>query len=322
MRFFTRQSTAAKVPGTCALLDIGDHASAGGHRFAMIHSNATQHVTVVLEAGVRSGERWSALFASDGIDVGNSGDITALTAVAETQPHEPARARWVHADADDELVALRMNLLDPSTVAMSARLAVTFDVVVRRARKDLTEQAVEIGRRLPRLIESLAAAGVAVRPMTSVEVVAVVAAAYREDLTVTDFADAVGGDLRERRDMFTHNGFRTASAVMAPARASSDVLETLCSPSLATPRSRVAVTYRREVPVPGRPVRLARMGVVVTVTEPNPIEPSLETKRTGLPLAGRLALRRGYDAQAALMAASLGIGVLLPEHALVEDVAI
>ena len=322
MRFLTRQSTAAKVPGTSAQLDIGDHASAGGHRFAMIHSAATQHVTVVLQAGVRSGARWPDLFASNGIDIGNSGDITALTAVAETEPLEQARARWVHADADDELVALRMNLLDPSMVAMRARLAVTFDVLVRRARKDLTEQAVEIGRRLPLLIESLAAAGVAVRPMTSAEVVAVVAAAYREDPTVTDFADAVDGDQRERRDLFTHNGFATAAAVMAPARASADVLERLCNPSLATPRTRVAVTYRREVPVPGRPVRLARMGVVVTVTEPEPIVPSLETKRTGLPLAGRLALRRGYDMQAALMAASLGIGVLLPEHALVADIAI
>ncbi|TSD94829.1 hypothetical protein FOS14_19495 [Skermania sp. ID1734] len=323
MRMLRRRSAeSAKVPGTTARLAISDHTSAGGHRFAMIHSRATQHVTVVFQAGARDLARWTELFGLDGIQVRDSVDITAITAVTETQPLAgEAQRRWLAADAADELVALRMDLLDVTEIALTARLAVTFDVLVRRAQKDLSEQGVEIGRRLPRLIESFAEAGIAVRPMSSVEVVAVVSAAYSETSADT-FADAFTGDLRERRDVFAHNGFRTAAAVMAPARARSDVIEALCTPSWTAARGRVAVTYRREVPAAGRAARLARMGVVVTVTEPSAVHPSLEAKRTGLPLAGRLALRRGYDAQAALMAASLGVGVLLPEHADITDVAI
>ncbi|TQM32681.1 SCO6880 family protein [Nocardia bhagyanarayanae] len=61
---------------------------------------------------------------------------------------------------------------------------------------------------------------------------------------------------------------------------------------------------------------LTRVGLLVTVTDRlNADMPGIEASLRGMTAASRLGVRRCYATQASTFAASLGIGVVLPEHA-------
>ncbi|MGS2811660.1 SCO6880 family protein [Nocardia sp. MW-W600-9] len=65
---------------------------------------------------------------------------------------------------------------------------------------------------------------------------------------------------------------------------------------------------------------LTRFGVLVTVTDHLDADlPGIEASVKGMAAASRLTVRRCYGYQAAGFAASLGIGLILPEHASISD---
>ncbi|WP_416566094.1 SCO6880 family protein [Nocardia testacea] len=109
-------------------------------------------------------------------------------------------------------------------------------------------------------------------------------AAEATQLVDSDFRDAVAAEQTER-------GIATASA-----------------------RIRVANTQAaREEQARG--AGLTRFGLLVTVTDHLDADlPGIEASVKGMAAASRLSVRRCYGSQAAAFAASLGIGLILPEH--------
>lgn len=317
-----------RPPQVATALSVSDHRTAAGHDFGLIRAHATGHYTVVLLGGDGSLTAWEQLLGgAESIDVGaDAGDVVALHAVLDTYPITAAAHReWVFAD--------RAPTVDAAEVAVRAHLAVTFTALTKVTRSEPEEMAVEIGRRLPTLLGSLAAAGIDVVPATSDQIAAFIAEAYREtdaEDAITDLADAGPADITHRvRDVFCHDGFQSTSWVISPHVLDTGLAEQVVAVREQLQRVRLMVSYRSirlaDTVAKDDPIRviftpaLRRFGAVVTITEPLHRSPRIDALRSRLPLAARLGVRSGYDRNAELFAAGLGVGVLLPEHSLIDD---
>jgi hypothetical protein len=319
--------TTLTLPQTTTPLAVTAHQSSGGHSFGLIHAQATGHYTVCLNS-VAPLDRWAALLAYPALDVGgHASDVVAITAVADTFPTTAdAYRRW--RDGTDDYPSAP---IDPDELGLRTHLAVTFAAATTDTRRFVEEMGVEVGRRLPTLIGSLAAARLPTTPLTAPQIAAIVAEAYREE-TSPDiaFADAGPTDTPHRvRTLFCHDGFVSSSWVVAPHVLDADPITALLRVHPTTPRRRLSVTWRRtriadELPTDD-PTHvtfiptLARFGALTTVTEPHARTPSLDAVRAELPLYARLGLRPAFDRHAELFAGGLGVGVLLPEHSELSD---
>lgn len=330
---------------------MAQYTASGGHEFAMVLCRSSMHATVVLDADTDL-QTWAEVFGgNDTLNFGKAFDIAAVTAVAESIPVGDAFDHWADGYGYPPESADHLGL--------STRIAVTFSVYGRPKQRDLAEeQALQIGRRLPALISSLSQIGLAVRPLRVDEVEALVndavcEGAIEREVALDAFRD---GEFVETRERFDHDGFSSVSGTIAPRAIPEATLAYLCAPSWKAARRRIAVTYRpikqddvdvellamtsaadgdaaetEEVDVvvdagfaanDERQHVMSRMGAIVTVTEAAQFVPSLDGLRDGMPLRTRLALRLAYDMQAAMFAGSLGIGVLLPDHTIIEDIAV
>lgn len=335
----SRGGTSVRFPGTTATLTLsGDYQSAGGHPFGLLHCASTHRATIVLDVDSPV-ELFTDLWAEfELLDFGDALDIDGLTAVIDSAPAEDAYRQWLAEGYGPR----------EGACSIATRVAITYAVMTKDRRRNVAEEAVEVGVRLPTLITSLSGLGLKARPMTSAEIIAAVGETYRETHPAR-FADVLADESEQRRDRMIHDGLETASATVASKHLDVPTVEHLAMPTWAAPRRRVAITYRPILPPvdaqlhdldddlaadladaevadaaaasPSRR-RLARMGAIVSVTEPRHRGASLETIRAELPLAGRLAVRLGYDLQAALFAGSIGVGVSLPEHLTVADVPV
>lgn len=317
-----------RPPQVGTALSVSDHRTAAGHDFGLVRAHATGHYTVVLLGGDGELAAWEQLLGgAESIDVGEgAGDVVALHAVLDTYPITAAAHReWVFAD--------RRPQVEATEVAVRAHLAVTFAALTKATRTEPEEMAVEIGRRLPTLLGSLSAAGIDVVPATSGHIAAFVAEAYREtdtDDDITDIADAGPADITHRvRDVFCHDGFQSTSWVISPHVLDTGLAAHVLAVREELQRVRLMVSYRRirlaDTVAEDDPIRvtftpaLRRFGAVVTITEPLHRSPRIDALRSRLPLSARLGVRSGYDRNAELFAAGLGVGVLLPEHSLIDD---
>ncbi|MFJ6099093.1 MULTISPECIES: SCO6880 family protein [Actinomycetes] len=317
--------TSARLPQVSTPLSIADYRSAGGHTFALVHAEQTAHYTVLLNCE-GSLAQWADLFGHRAISMGpDAPDVVGLSAVCESAPASvDGRRQWLLADGH--------HYLDPDTdIAVRAHVSVTFAAVADDTRKEPEEMGVEVGARLPALIGSLLGTGLAVTPMGSGDVLDVVCAAYNE-ITDTDGVSwpEIGPVQSHRvRTLLCHDDFVSSSWLISPHVLDTEVLHSLIAPAALVPRKRVTVTYRstRLSPEidPDDPSallhapHLERFGGIITATEPFGRTPTIEPVTDGLPLFGRLGLRKGYDRHAELFAAGMGIGVLLPEHSDITD---
>ncbi|SUE28923.1 hypothetical membrane protein [Nocardia farcinica] len=114
--------------------------------------------------------------------------------------------------------------------------------------------------------------------------------------------------------------YRLHSAAEATALVDSDFRDAIAAEQtergIATASARIRVgntqAAREEQ---ARGAGLTRFGVLVTVTDHLDGDlPGIEASVKGMAAASRLAVRRCYGSQAAAFAASLGIGLILPEH--------
>lgn len=314
----------ARLPQISAALSISDHSSAGGHRFALVNAAATGHYTVLLAAD-GSLDRWAELFAYPAISMGaDAPDVVAVTAIVDTFPDTTdAYRQWVFPDGHHRI--------DPADVGVRAHVAITFAAQSDTTRNDPAEMGVEVGKRLPVLIGSLSAAGIDATPLTSTQVTDVASSAYNEvadaDIAFTDIGPT---DTTHRvRDVFCHDGFLSSSWVISPHVLDERVLAELVAPDPAIPRKRVAITYRStrlaatiaddDPAALLLTTNLEQFGAILTVTEPLGRRPSTEALRARLPLFARLGIRKGFDRNAELFAAGIGVGVLLPEHGEISD---
>lgn len=318
-------NTRARLPQVSTPLSIADYPSAGGHTFALVHAEQTAHYTVLLDCE-GSREQWAELFSHGAISMGpDAPDVVALSAVCETFPSTvDGRRQWLLADGHHHL--------NPDTdIAVRTYVAVTFAAMAADTRKEPQEMGVEVGARLPALIGSLLSTGLAVTPMGTGDVLDLVCGAYNE---ITDTDGVTWGEVgpvtaHRVRKLLCHDDFVSSGWIISPHVLDAAVLEELICPRAQIPRTRVTVTYRstRLSPDIGsddpaallHTPRLERFGAIATVTEPLGRDPVIEPMTAALPLYGRLGIRKGYDRHAELFAASLGIGVLLPEHSVIAD---
>lgn len=321
----SRLQSTATLPQISAALSISDHSSAGGHRFALVNTAATGHYTVLLSVTTAL-EHWAQLFAYPVISMGeHAPDVVGVTAVCDMFPATAdAYRQWGFAEGHHHLRA-------DTDIDVRAHIAITFAAQSDATRSDAAEMGVEVGKRLPTLLGSLAGAGIDAVPMISSQVTDLACSAYNE-LAHSDaaFSDIGPADTHHRvRNLFCHDGFVSSSWVIAPHVLDEPVIDELVAPAAATPRQRLAITYRSTRLAAGvdeaDPVvllhapTLQRFGAILTITEPLGRVPSADALRSRLPLFARLGVRKGFDRQAELFAACIGIGVLLPEHGEITD---
>lgn len=265
-----------RLPGVLADTELYESIDALNRSFGMIHMPAKNLYTVVLEAYPQGGEN----FDQDTIDqavgnwaqmltaTGETSDIAAVVAVVETLPETgielyetvsqntrldaPALAR-------DAMYQLATGLTRGG-VRLSARIAITFVAQTADRKKDPSEQAVEIARRLPGLTSAAARAGVPATPMGAEEVMAFVRRSYDPstlvnletglfsgDGTGLEWADCGPRTQIEDKDRLVHDGAVSVTWEMrqAPKGAVTErVLQRLLEPNAALPIKRVAIIFR------------------------------------------------------------------------------
>lgn len=385
---FARIPGVARLPGLLADSRLAEYETPGGRRFALVHVRRTDHFTVIVRVLPRGKElvdqgqidSWVAEFGQFLAAQSRGGDVVAVTAVTENvlethlKQHREV-ARLVREDAPEfARTVMRQAAADIGGVGVrvEARVAVTYRAIGKgRVRRDVAEQAREIGQRLQAVLSQLARAGLPATPLEAWEVLGLVRSRYDlaaqrdietagRKITDTQSWDSIGPVAHDDRwDYYLHDGGRSITWEMdgAPRGAVVEtVLEDLLRPRADVPRKRVAVVYRlhsaaeaadlvdadyrdavaaeqteRGIASAAASIRvdntraarheqargagLTRVGALVTITDTLDADmPGIENTAKAMAAASRLSLRRCYGTQAATFAASLGIGVLLPDH--------
>ncbi|WP_433664645.1 SCO6880 family protein [Nocardia sp. CA-128927] len=385
---FSRIPGTARLPGLLADSRLSEYETAGGKRFAMLHIRRTDHYSVVLRV-IPCGkelvdqhqidawvEGWGQFLAAQS----RGGEVVAVTAVVENVVETRLKqrrevARLVRPDAPEFAQAvMREAAADVGGIGvrLEARIALTYRAIGKgRIRRDVAEQAREIGQRLQGVLSHLARAGLPATPLQAWEVIGLVRSRYDlasqrdveaagPDITTTQSWDTAGPVAHQDRwDHYCHDGARSITWEMdaAPRGAVFETgLEELLRPRADVPRKRIAIVYRlhsaaeatklvdsdfrdalaaeqteRGIASASASLRvgntnaarqeqargagLTRFGLLVTVSDHLQADlPGIEASVKGMTDASRLGVRRCYGSQAATFAASLGIGLILPEH--------
>ena len=329
MKLFAKTvRTTLTVPSIAASFSLSDHESSGGHTFGLI-SDRTFH-TVVFQCGRDPripNSQWRRDWLrtwTDRIRLDSSNrDLITVTAIWDMVPQtEAAEELWRSGYA-----------LDQDSVVPVALLAFTF----RRSgggQKGTDGAAVDIGVRMGAILESLMASKLWATPLKSNELREQIGAAYHPGTSLPrdlEWTDLVPKDTDETRQHLSHpGGFRTISWLLMPRQNSSleTLLDRATDPVLAASglgRRRIAMTYRRIHD--DASTLLHRQLTVVSVVTPAHLRIDLPGLISGLehspfaelPVADRIAIRRAYDRQGELAAVTSGLGVVLPEHAVISD---
>ncbi|MGV9678774.1 SCO6880 family protein [Nocardia sp. NPDC003482] len=273
---FSRIPGVAKLPGLLADSRLAEYETPGGRRFAVVHVRRTDHYTVVLRVLPRGKElvdqgqidAWVEEYGRFLAAQSRGGDVVAVTAVLETvvetqlkqrrevarlvRPGVPEYARAVMHEAAADVGGVG--------VRVEARIAITYRAVGKgRIRRDLAEQAREIGQRLQGVLSQLARAGLPATPLEAWEVLGLVRSRY--DLAAQRDIEAAGREIESTQswstvgpvahdelwDHYVHDGGRSITWEMdaAPRGAVLEtVLEELVRPRADVPRKRVAIVYR------------------------------------------------------------------------------
>lgn len=250
-------------------------------------------------------------------------DLITLTAVWDLMPATDSATELWH---DGYAV-------DGGDVVPVAMLVFTF----RRSGSGQTaadRAAVDVGVRMSAILESLHQSGLNAVPLTSSELVRQVGLAYQPATSAARdlrWADIVSKGTDETRQYLSHpDGFRTISWLLMPRGAAmlDALLDRATDPVLASHglgRRRLAMTYRRIHD--DNSTLLHRQMSAVSVVTPAHLRIDLPGLLGGvdgspfpeLPVAGRVAVRRAYDRQGELAAVTSGLGVVVPEHAVIND---
>ncbi|MGW4356845.1 SCO6880 family protein [Nocardia sp. NPDC004582] len=272
---FSQRGSAA-LPGLLAPSKLYESVAADGYPFGMVHMPHWDLYTVVVRCWPQGSlavdqpmidgwvGSWGTLLAT----LGGTADIEAITPVLDTVPETGNRLAaevWTLTVptapqmAKDMMAELAMTL-PSNSVRLESWCAITFRATTPERRKDPTEQAVEIGRRLPQIVGALTQAGVRSRPMTADEVTALMrrawdpaAEANLEEVAELgeshglDWSDAGPMAYDERQDRLYHDGTVSVTWEMSGApdgNVQEQVLRTLLEPNVDLPRKRVAMVFR------------------------------------------------------------------------------
>lgn len=329
MKILTKpRRTTLTVPSIAGSFSLGDHESAGGHVFGMI-SDRTFH-TVVFQCWRdprTPAHQWRQSWLrtwTDRVRLDSSNrDLITLTAIWDIMPgSETAEQLWHDGYA-----------LDDDSVLPVALLAMTF----RRdggGQKGAEAAAVDVGVRMGAILESLHESGLRAAPLKSTDLIGQIGSAYQPGVSLSRdvrWADLVPKGTDETRQHLSHpDRTRTISWLLMPREGSMlDVLlDRATDPVLAGSglgRRRVSMTYRRIHD--DNSTLLHRQMTAVSVVTPAHLQIDLPGLIGGLghspfpelAVAGRIAVRRAYDRQGELAAVTSGLGVVVPEHAVISD---
>ena len=265
-----------RLPGVLADTEVYEGTDANNRSFGMIHMAQNNAYTVVLDAFPQGGENfdqstinqavgnWSQMLTA----MGETSDILAIAAVVETLPDTGIElyetvSQNVRPDAPklarDSMYQLATGLTKGG-VRLGARISITFAAQTAERKKDPSEQAVEIARRLPSITAAAARAGVPATPMSADEIMGLVRRSYDPSSLVNiekalfsgegtgmEWADCGPRAAITEKDRLVHDGAVSVTWEMreAPKGAVTErVLQRLIEPNAALPIKRVAIIYR------------------------------------------------------------------------------
>lgn len=265
-----------RLPGVLADTELYEQIDTDNRPFGMLHMPQVDGYTVVLDAHPQGSENfdqevldqavgnWSQMLTM----MGETSDIMALVAIVETLPNTGIELREtvsqkVRADAPnlarDSMYQLATGLTTGG-IRIGARISITFKAQTADRKKDPSEQAVEIARRLPSITAAGARAGVPCTPMSADEICGMVRrsvdpaslsnieqALYSGEGTGLTWADCGPRTQIEGKDRLTHDGSVSVTWEMREAPKSAiheSVLKRLCDVNPALPVKRVAIIYR------------------------------------------------------------------------------
>lgn len=391
---------AYRLPGVLADTELYEGIDSDGRNFGMIHMPSKNAYTVVFDAFPQGAEavdqdvidlyvgNWAQFLGGSG----ETSDVLGVVTVVETLPETGIELyETVHQNtlssapqlARDSAFQLATGLISGG-IRLAARIAITFEAKTAERKQDPSEQAVELGRRLPGLTAAAARAGVPCSPMDADEIMAFVRRSYDPAALVDVESGLHSGEgtgltwedcgprtALETADggKYVHDGAVSATWEMreAPKGAVTErVLQRLLAPNTAVPIKRVAVIYRphsagdatdivdrdyrnamaaasggtvksmgiasakSQIDVAAtsqarmeqaRGAGVVRFGVLITVTEPADSSdvPKIDALIEDLSRQSRLSIRRSRCWQAAAFAASLGVGVIPPDHSTIPS---
>ncbi|MFD1716032.1 SCO6880 family protein [Amnibacterium flavum] len=186
-----------QLPGLAAGSRLSEHHDSHGRAFALIHTPATRHFTVVIAtepdgAALVDQAEVDSQVAQYGIWLANLGDEPGLEAAAvtiETSPDTGTRLRSeVHgamdAEAPEFAKAMLLEVVEAypiGSATIRAYISLTFSASSRLGgkRRDAEEMGRDLAARLPGLTSSLGATGAgAARPLGAQELCEVIRVAY------------------------------------------------------------------------------------------------------------------------------------------------
>lgn len=265
-----------RPPGVLADTELYQQIDANNRPFGMLHMPQVDGYTVVLDAHPQGSENFDQAVLDQAVGnwsqmltmMGETSDIMALVAVIETLPNTGIELREtvsqkVRADAPqlarDSMYQLSQGLTTDG-IRLGARISITFKAQTADRKKDPSEQAVEIARRLPQITAAGARAGVPCTPMSADEIIGMVRrtvdpaslenieqALFSGEGTGMTWADCGPRTQIAGKDRLTHDGAVSVTWEMREAPKSAiheSVLKRLCDVNPAVPLKRVAIVYR------------------------------------------------------------------------------
>ncbi|MFD4268151.1 SCO6880 family protein [Rhodococcus sp. NPDC058481] len=265
-----------RLPGVLAETELYEGLDSHNRSFGMIHMPSQDCYTVVLEARPQGNENFDqetidqavGNFAQLLTAAGETSDIAALVSVTETVPDTGIElyetvSQNTRTDAPTlarEAMYQLATGLTQGGVRLAARIAITFVAKTPERKKDPSEQAVEIARRLPGFTAAAARAGMPATPMDAEDVMAFVRRSYDPatqpnvergqfsgESTGLEWADCGPRTTDEKPGQYYHDGAVSVTWEMreAPKSAVTErVLLRLLEPNSELPIKRVAVMYR------------------------------------------------------------------------------
>ncbi|WP_137875590.1 SCO6880 family protein [Rhodococcus sp. Q] len=267
-----------RLPGVLAETELYQGIDSDGRSFGMIHMPSKSAYTVVFDAFPQGAEavdqdvidlyvgNWAQFLGS----AGETSDVLGVVTVVETLPETGIELyETVHQNtlatapqlARDSAYQLATGLT-AGGIRLAARIAITFEAKTAERKKDPSEQAVELGRRLPGLTAAAARAGVPCSPMDADEIMAFVRRSYDPSALVdvesglhsSEGTGLTWEDCGPRTAIetpdgskYVHDGAVSVTWEMreAPRGAVTEqVLQRLLAPNSGVPIKRVAVIYR------------------------------------------------------------------------------
>ncbi|MFZ2512743.1 MAG: SCO6880 family protein [Gordonia sp. (in: high G+C Gram-positive bacteria)] len=276
----TAVEVGTPLPAIMADSEITEHGEAH-RRFGLVRVKPADHYTIVFRVWPQGREwvdqsqvnEWVSLYGHLIAQIGGSPDVVGITTTVETLPESGQRVaqEFMRQIVNEQAPQIVRDVMweaifeVPSTeVRPEARIAVTFAANSGLRRRDTVEQAADIARRLPRMIDLIEQAGLPCRPMTQRELIAITRRAMSpsDELAVEkamlsgeplglDWRDVGATSTSDHHAYFAHDSARSVSWMLrdvSKAPVDSRVLDELLAPRVDVPRKRVTFIYRPHTP--------------------------------------------------------------------------